>query len=157
MLTVRFGRERPVCTACGHTVFFDPKVAVCACITRLNEHGQRQILLIQRGSDPAKGLWSVPAGFVEPDEDPRFAAERETLEETGLIVRADRLVDILHRPDPNGLADIVILYTVVITGGELAAGDDADDAAWFGLNDPLPPIAFKSADLFIEWWKAGKI
>jgi hypothetical protein len=66
-------------------------------------------------------------------------------------------VDLLHRPDPDGLADLVILYTAEIVGGELRAGDDAEAAAWFSRNDPLPEIAFRSAELFIGWWKAGKI
>lgn len=156
-MELRFGRLRPSCPQCGHTVFIDPKVAVCACVTRVNSSGERELLLIQRANDPGRGKWSVPAGFIEPDEDPRRAAERETFEETGLIVSTDRLVDILHRPDPDGLADLVILYTAEIVGGELRAGDDAEAAAWFSRNDPLPEIAFRSAELFIGWWKAGKI
>jgi ADP-ribose pyrophosphatase YjhB (NUDIX family) len=53
----------------------------------------------------------LPAGRCDAEEDPRRAVERETLEETGLIVETVRLLDLLHRPDADGLADIVIAYS----------------------------------------------
>ena len=52
--------------------------------------------------------------------DPEAAACREVLEETGLEVRIDRLLEIFHTPDDGGLADIVITYAASITGGSLA-------------------------------------
>ena len=46
-----------------------------------------RILLIQRSnsdqSDPAKGLWEMPGGHLDPGETPLDAAEREWTEETG--------------------------------------------------------------------------
>ncbi len=78
----RFGKLRPVCPQCGHTVFFEPKVAVVSFVTRGD-----QLLLVKRTNDPGRGKWALPAGFVEADEDPRAAAERETLEEDDLIER----------------------------------------------------------------------
>ena len=142
----RFGRERPVCSQCNHTVFFEPKVAVVVFVT-----DGEQVLLVERANDPAKGTWALPAGFVEPDEDPRDAAQRETLEETGLIVEITRLLDVLHRPDPHGLADIVIAFRARVIGGALKAGDDAADARWFA-HDMLPTIGFKTTEIFLARW-----
>jgi ADP-ribose pyrophosphatase YjhB (NUDIX family) len=143
---VRYGRKRPVCTACNHTVFFEPKVAAVALVT----DGTR-VLLVLRANEPAKGTWALPAGFVEPDEDPRAAAIRETREETGLEIHVMSLIDVLHRPDPDGLADIVIAYTAQVTGGALKAGDDAAEAAWF-TRGALPPIGFRTTEILLSRW-----
>lgn len=147
----RFGRPRPYCPDCDHTVFFDPKVAVVVFVTE----GDR-VLLVQRAHDPGKGRWALPAGFVDPTEAPAEAAARETLEETGVIVAIDGLLDVLHRPDPGGLADIVIAYRAHAVGGALCAGDDADGAGWFAAAD-LPDIALVTTERLIARWLAGTL
>ncbi|MCC6616734.1 MAG: NUDIX domain-containing protein [Anaerolineae bacterium] len=142
----RFGRQRPVCSQCNHTIFFEPKVAVVIFVVE----GDR-VLLVERANDPAKGTWALPAGFVDSDEDPRDAAARETLEETGLTVEVTHLLDVLHRPDPQGLADLVIAYRARVTGGDLQAGDDAADARWF-TRDVLPMIGFRTTEILLGRW-----
>lgn len=89
------------------------------------------------------GAWSVPAGFINARELPEEAVLREVREETGLEAKVIRLVDVLSgREHPRG-SDILLVYLVEQVGGELLAGDDAGDAAWFPLDD-LPPLAFES-------------
>ena len=46
--------------------------------------GRKSVLLIKRGNEPFKGLWAVPGGFVEMDEELETAAARELYEETGI-------------------------------------------------------------------------
>ncbi|MEP7291758.1 MAG: NUDIX domain-containing protein [Chloroflexota bacterium] len=147
----RFGRLRPVCPNCDHTVFFEPKVAVVAFVAQGD-----QLLLVKRLRDPGKGKWALPAGFVEADEGPRAAAERETLEETGMVVQVTRLLDLLHRPDVDGAADIVIAYEARCNGGLLCAADDAEDAAWF-TRDHLPEIALTTTRLLVACWLDNKL
>ncbi|MFO7320609.1 MAG: NUDIX hydrolase [Chloroflexota bacterium] len=143
---LRYGRLRPVCSACGHTVFFDPKVAVVVFVV-----ADDSVLLVKRANEPGKGLWALPAGFVDADEDPREAAAREAKEETGLSIEIDELLDVLHRPDKSGLADIVIAYSGRVTGGKLHAADDAEAAGWFA-RDELPEIGLATTALLIERW-----
>lgn len=155
-LRAAFGRERPVCTVCGHTIFFDPKVAVVVFITRPGPAGD-EILLVQRGNDPGKGLWSVPGGFVDFDEDPEAAAVRETQEETGLTIRTGGLMALLHQPDPDGLADLVLVYRGLITDSNaaLCAGDDTMAAGWF-QRQRVPELAFASTRLLVNRWLGGE-
>lgn len=49
---------------------------------------QSQVLLIQRGKAPGKGLWAVPGGFLELGETLYQSALRELQEETGLVLPA---------------------------------------------------------------------
>lgn len=133
-----FGLQRPVCPACGWIYFTDPKVAAGVLV-----EGPQGVLLVQRGIDPGRGLWSFPAGFVDAFEDPARAAERECLEETGLAAVVCGPAQVISgREHPRG-ADIVLVYPARVTGGELQAGDDAQAARFF-TRDRLPELAFRA-------------
>ena len=133
------GRERPVCPSCGWIHFSDPKVAVEILVEL-----ESKVLLVQRLNDPGRGFWSLPGGYMDSDESPIAAAERECREETGLEVTVTSLIDVMQdREFPNS-ADVVIAYAAQIHGGELQGGDDAGEAAFFPRSN-LPPIAFKVA------------
>lgn len=130
--------QHPVCTGCGRTHFRDPKVGVGVVV-----HDERgRLLLVRRGVGPGKGLWALPAGFVDADEDPRRAAARETYEETGLRVEVGAVVDVYPTPGPGG-ASFFLAFEGRVVGGTLAAADDALDARFFG-RDELPELAFES-------------
>jgi ADP-ribose pyrophosphatase YjhB (NUDIX family) len=134
----RFGRVRPICLQCGWIHFVDPKVAAAVLIEQ-----DGRVLLVRRVNEPFRGLWTLPAGFVNGGEDPAEAAARECLEETGLSVRVTRVFDIVAgREHPRG-ADFVIVYYAEIIGGEMSPDDDADAVEWFALSD-LPPLAFRA-------------
>jgi len=126
------------CPSCGWIYYADPKVAAAVLVEQNN-----QVLLTRRVNEPSRGLWSLPAGFVNAYEDPARAAERECLEETGLEVTVNGLLDVVSgREHPRG-ADIIIIYRAKITGGNLRAGDDADRVGFFDRQQ-LPPLAFRS-------------
>ena len=104
-----------------------------------------RVLLVRRVNEPFRGRWTLPAGFVDADEDPARAAERECLEECGLTVRATSVLDVIAgREHPRG-ADFVIVYRGEVISGELKAADDADEAGWFRRSE-LPPLAFKATE-----------
>ena len=89
-----------------------------------------RLLLIKRGHEPAAGLWSIPGGRIEAGESDVDALVREVREETGLEVAAGRLLGAVQRPGLAGAVVDIRDYLAVVTGGELAAGDDAADARW---------------------------
>ena len=97
--------------------------------------GAGRLLLIRRGREPGRGLWSLPGGRCEPGEDAAAAAVRETYEETGLEVTAGRLVGRVERPGPGGITYLIDDLACTVTGGTLRAGDDADEARWIGAAE----------------------
>jgi len=96
---------------------------------------QGRVVLIKRGKTPLLGEWSIPGGLLELGETTRQGAEREALEETGLVVRATELLGVFDRIVPD--ADRVLYHYVLIdflcevVSGELRASGDAADARWF--------------------------
>ena len=141
---IRFGKLRPCCPTCGWVYFADPKVAVAVLIEK-----EGTILFVRRVNEPGRGRWSLPAGFVDAGEDPLRAAERECLEETGLIVKIDGLIDVLSGHEHAHGADIILFYRGEIVGGVLVAGDDVDSAMFFSRRK-LPPLAFKNTERILE-------
>lgn len=143
------GRLRPVCPRCGWVYFPDPKVAVAMLILE-----DDRVLLVRRANDPLRGYWTLPAGFMDAGEDPRQAAERECLEETGLKVRAGELLDILPGQEHSRGAHLLIVYRAeplveTVQGVVLQAADDVDRASFFRLHD-LPPLAFKTTQIILD-------
>ena len=134
----KFGMMRPVCPQCGWIHFIDPKVAAAVLVER-----DGRVLLVRRANEPFRGLWTLPAGFVNGGEDPAEAAARECLEETGLNVRVTQVLDVIAGREHERGADFVIVYHAEVINGELVPADDADAADWF-TRDKLPSLAFRA-------------
>jgi len=141
-----FGRARRYCPACERIVFRDPKVAAGVLVEQSDK-----VLLVRRRRGLRQGAWSLPAGFVEFDEEPAYAAARECYEETGLEVEITGLHAVIG-PEPAGAASIVIVYRARIVGGELKPGDDVDRVGFFDL-DELPPLAFRATRIALAKWR----
>lgn len=102
------------------------------------------VLMVERSREPAKGLWSFPAGRAEPGEDPETNARRELLEETGLIVGP--VVQLgLFRPPPENSPFHITVFAARAGEGIPRAGDDAAQAEFVPfsavLRRPLTPGA----------------
>ncbi|TCO08801.1 NUDIX domain-containing protein [Natronoflexus pectinivorans] len=104
---------------------------------------QSKVLLIKRKFEPFKGLWALPGGFVDENEDLTDTALRELEEETGLSGVKVKQIGAYGKPnrDPRGHTITIAYLAVTKVEVELNAGDDAHDAAWF-RTDELPELAF---------------
>jgi ADP-ribose pyrophosphatase YjhB (NUDIX family) len=114
-----------------------PIVGVGAVIVAGYRQAGRRVLLVRRGAPPLAGQWSLPGGVVELGETLRSAAEREAMEETGLLVKAEEILEVFDRiiPGEGGrpryhyvLVDF--LCRVVDPGVEPRAGGDAVEVTW---------------------------
>jgi len=142
------GRERAVCPACGWVYYPQLKVSAGALI---EEDGR--LLLVQRANEPWAGCWYMPAGFVEADEHPARAAEREASEETGLRVQAGELVNVyFYADDPRG-SGVVILYRARTIGGQIRTNAEALSVQFFTPAEVMQlPLAGASADRAVHEW-----
>ena len=141
-----FGRVRRFCPACDTIVFREHKIAAGVLV----EH-EGKVLLVRRRMNPRQGMWTLPAGFVDFDEDPAEAAVRECREETGLEVEITGLLSVASGREHEGGADIVIVYCARLVGGEQRPADDVDRVAFFAV-DQLPPLAFHATRVAIDEW-----
>jgi ADP-ribose pyrophosphatase YjhB (NUDIX family) len=133
-----------------------PPDRVVPCVGAIVTDAAGRLLLIRRGHEPGKGLWSLPGGRVEPGETDEQAVVREVSEETGLVVRPARLVGSVRRAAPGGRVFDIRDYAATVTGGALAAGDDADDARWVGQSDlGRLPLTDGLAAVLAEWGVLG--
>jgi ADP-ribose pyrophosphatase YjhB (NUDIX family) len=139
------GVDRRVCGGCGRVHYVDPKVAVGAAVFR-----DDRLLLVRRVMEPGRGRWSLPGGYVDPGEHPREAAARETVEEAGVQVRVDDVLEVFANPPHEGGA-IFILYAATWLAGEPVCGDDTDGAAFFDRAE-LPPTVFASTEAAVARW-----
>lgn len=105
-----------------------PRVAVGALVLH-----EGRLLVVERGKPPAEGVWALPGGSIELGETMAEATEREVLEETGLVVKAGRVVhsfDAVVRDDDGRVRFhyVILDLECEYVGGEVRAGCDARDA-----------------------------
>lgn len=140
------GRERRRCSACRFVLFINPGGASAGLVV----DGRGNVLLVRRALEPHAGEWALPAGYQEVDEEPRETAQREVGEETGLVVEAGPLIELLYiRSDMRKPANLAVFLCRPV-GGALAAGDDASDARWFPLDDLPEPIGFENRERILS-------
>lgn len=118
----------------------ETRVAAYAVIER-----QGEILLTHWRRGRMSG-WTLPGGGIEPGEDPRHAAKREVLEETGLTANIGKLIGVdsrvFTREDaPEGvdpeLHTIRIIYRATVNDGPLQfeVGGSSDEARWVPISE----------------------
>jgi len=92
------------------------------------------VLLVRRRADDGAPPWVLPGGKVEPGEPPAEAAVRGVLEETGLTVRAGRILG--ERVHPDTGAHLISVAGEVLTGTAHAAGTEEVNAVeWAPISE----------------------
>ena len=99
-----------------------------------------RVALIRRGHPPLLGEWSIPGGVLELGETLRQGAEREALEETGLVVQTTELLGVFDRVVPDDQQRTVYHYVLIdflceLISGDLCASGDAAEARWFAPDE----------------------
>ncbi len=112
-----------------------PRVAVGAVVFKADK-----VLLVLRGKPPAEHQWAIPGGCVELGETLQEAAQREILEETGIVIQAGKPVytfDAVERDKNNRIRFhyVIVDLAAEYISGEIRAGDDAADVRWIKSED----------------------
>jgi len=117
----------------------------------------RQILLVKRGHEPNKGMWSIPGGLIKLGETAEEAAIREVREETGLEVSIGAVAGVFNVIIKDSDSKIKYHYVIIdyfgeVVGGMLRPGTDVTDARWFWLDEiggvETSPTVRKALELF---------
>lgn len=138
-------RHRPRCDACGYVLYYNPSPGVAVLVVQ-----DGCVLLVRRRSSVFNGMWCVPCGHVEADEDVKDAARREVLEETGLLVEIDDVHAVHSNFQIPGRPIVGIWFRGRIVGGELCPGSDAAEVRFFALEDLPPDLAFDTDRIVLE-------
>lgn len=100
------------------------------------------ILLLRRGDN---GQWELPAGMIEPGEQPADAVLREIYEETGVHAEIERLAGVASHVSvyPNGdrCEYLSVWFRCRAVGGTPRPdGEESIEVAWFA-PDALPEVS----------------
>jgi 8-oxo-dGTP diphosphatase len=109
------------------------------------------LLMVQRGREPAKGLWSIPGGRVEFGEYLADALVREVKEETALDIEVDDLIGIAEVVgDPHY---VILDFGARIIGNDVPSpSDDVAEARWVTFDEVLTlPCTPRFVELMQAW------
>jgi ADP-ribose pyrophosphatase YjhB (NUDIX family) len=138
------------CGACGRVTYRNPAAGVAVILIE-----EDRVLLGRRGRGRWAGLWCIPCGYVEWDEDLRDTARREVLEETGLEVEVGEVYAAHSNFHDREKQTVGVWFRGTIRGGTLQAGDDIVEVAFFAVDD-LPPLAFPTDELVLRSLRSAK-
>lgn len=121
------------------------KKAVRTAVVAVVKNPEGRILLTRRAIPPYLGKWVMPGGKIDLGEPITAALKREVLEEVGLEVHVEGLVDVYEIvPSDEHREHYVILYYMAVSrGGNLVPNSEeisevlwADRTALEGLDIP---------------------
>ncbi len=121
---------------------------------------QGRALIVRRATEPLKGEWSIPGGALELGEKLHEGLRREVLEETGLHVEPQEVLEVFDSifNDQDGRTQyhyVLIDYLCRVAGGEACAGSDVSEVRWvtedelggLGLRESIERVVSKGLEL----------
>lgn len=115
---------------CCETGYQTPKVDTRAAVFQ-----DGRLLLVHESN----GTWSLPGGWCDVDQSVAENTVKETLEEAGLRVSADRLIAVQDRNRRNppryayGVVKIFVLCTIL--GGNFRENLETTESRWFSREE----------------------
>jgi len=130
-------RERAVCPQC-HTIHYENPLNVVGTVPYWGD----LVLLCKRNIEPRRGLWTLPAGFMELNETTAEGAARETVEEAGASFEMQGLYALLNLAR---VGQVHLFYRARLTSDQFAPGSETIEARLFSEHDiPWEQLAFRS-------------
>lgn len=140
-------RLRFICPDCEIIHYENPKVVVGSVPVY-----QEKVLLCKRGIEPQKGLWTLPAGFMENGESTLEGARRETFEEAGASFRGGKLYRLFDIPYIN---QVYLFYLAELDSPEYSVGIESLEVGLYSEEEiPWDDLAFPIIhDVLKEYFK----
>ena len=144
---------RYVCESCSTIHYENPRI-IAGCIPEW----EGRILLCRRAIEPQRGLWTVPAGFMENGEAVQDAAAREAQEEALADVEIGSLVSIVNVIRSH---QVHIIFRARLRNTNFGVGAESLEVALYDEADiPWAQIAFLSVEFalrrYLEDRRAGR-
>lgn len=142
-------RERLICGDCGFVHYDNPKIVVGAVAI-----WDERVLMCKRAIEPARGRWTIPAGYMELGETAEQGAAREALEEACARLEMGPLIGVYSIPR---IGQVQLIYRARLVDGAFAAGAESLDAALYAWDEiPWDEIAFPTVRWALEDWRATR-
>jgi ADP-ribose pyrophosphatase YjhB (NUDIX family) len=133
---VRFPRSIS-CSACGYGAYYNPKPVACS----IPVDPDGRLILMRRATEPGRGRWTMPGGFVDLGESVEDAAVRECAEELGIEIELDGLVGVYSRADDR---IVVVVYAARALGEPRPTEEALEVRAFLPSEVPWQALAFWS-------------
>jgi ADP-ribose pyrophosphatase YjhB (NUDIX family) len=136
---------RTVCAACGTIHYANPKIVV-GCLPEWDG----KVLLCKRAIDPRRGLWTLPAGFLENGETLTAGALRETLEEANARVDIAELYTVISLPQIN---QVYMMFRSTLRDVGFGPGEESLEVRLFDEAEvPWETLAFRTIARTLRNW-----
>jgi ADP-ribose pyrophosphatase YjhB (NUDIX family) len=128
---------RYICPACGTIHYQNPKIVV-GCLPEWED----RVLLCRRAIEPRRGLWTLPAGFLENGETVVAGALRETLEEASARVEIGELYTMISLPQIN---QVYVMFRARLADLDFGPGPESLEVRLFHEDEvPWGELAFRT-------------
>ena len=142
-------RERAVCPACGKIHYVNPLIVV-GTVPYLHD----RVLLCRRAIEPRRGLWTLPAGFMERGETMAEGAARETDEEAGAHIEMGPFFSAISIPR---VGQVHFFYLARLLQERLNPGPETLEARLFAEAEiPWDEMAFLTVRWTLEYFFADR-
>lgn len=142
-------RERAVCTSCSTVHYENP-----LCVVGTVPVWRSQVLLCRRAIEPRRGLWTLPAGFLELGETTEEGALRETAEEAGARATLQGLFSMLN---VVRVGQVHLFYRAELHDIDFAPGEESLEAALFEEHEiPWDELAFRTVRETLRYYYADR-
>ena len=122
--------EKVTSLFCNETGYQTPKIDTRAAVFQ-----KGKILLVHEKN----GTWSLPGGWCDVNQTIGENTEKETLEEAGFRVRAERLIAVQdrnkHNEPPYAYGIVIVFLLCELLSGEFLTNTETTEIGWFSGED----------------------
>jgi ADP-ribose pyrophosphatase YjhB (NUDIX family) len=137
--------KRYYCPECDTIFYTNPNVVVGALCIRNDK-----ILMAKRNINPRKGLWTLPAGFMENAETLQDGALRETFEETGSKAKVKMPYTLFSLPHIN---QIHMFFLADLLDEDFVPTSESSEVRLFTIDEILwDEIAFPTVTKTLKYY-----